>query len=425
MQFYFAMDRRKIFDITPPEGKKAEIPIPPPSLKPPQKPDLAKESPSRAKKLTPLFMGSALLLAGILSYLLIPAKAEIEIWPEKDSIAEAIQVKVSSLQKEGDYIPGELLEVEKSLSQSFPVKSTKVKAVKARGIIRVYNNYSTDAQPLVATTRFVSDDGKLFRTPKRVVVPGGHYEGGKLQPGSVDIEVVADQPGSEYNIDPSTFSIPGFAGTPKYTAFYAKSFEPMQGGIKEEVPQLTQEDLDVAQELLTERVLAESRVAIRESVSPEEYVIIDEVIVAELVDFQSLAQVGQEIASFSAQAKALAKTIVFKESALKDFVKNYIQQKLLPEEELIEHSVNIKYFLETFDLDKGELTLKLEVGADIYSTLRESQLKEMIKNKDSEEIQSIFQDFSQIKKVKVRFWPFWVTKSPEEVEMINILLQLD
>lgn len=358
-----------------------------------------------------------------MGYLLIPAKAKIEIWPKKENIEETITVAVVPDQRSGNFLKGEISELERIVSQEFIAQGAKIKAVKASGIIRVYNGYSTASQTLVATTRFLSDDGKLFRTPKRVVIPGGHYEGGKLVSGFLDIEVVADQPGEEYNIDPSTFSIPGLAGTPKYTAFYAKSFEPMKGGEKKEVPQVTQKDLDKAQEILTERALAESGIALKDSISSKDYVIINEAVTTKVVDFKADAEAGREIDKFSAQVKVLAGAIIFKESELKNFARNYIQGSFSPEEKLIEQSLQIDYSLESADLSKNELVLKLVISAQSQSAPGEIQLKEIIKNKNAEEIKNILKGFPQIEKARVELWPFWVSSAPENLDRIEVVLR--
>ena len=133
-------------------------------------------------------------------------------------------------------------------------ENKEIKEEKAEGIIRIFNDYSTASQSLVAGTRFVSDEGKLFRLVEKVVVPGQSTEKGKLIPGSVDVLVRADTAGSDYNIGVSTFSIPGFAGTPRYTAFYAKSFLAMAGGFKGESLAVSSEDLENAKKSLTAEV---------------------------------------------------------------------------------------------------------------------------------------------------------------------------
>ena len=318
------------------------------------------------------------------------------------------------------------MEIKKEFSQSFEVLGRKLKATKAQGVIRVYNNYSAASQALLVNTRFVSDDGKLFRTPKKVVIPGGNYGGnGKLTAGFVDIEVVAGQPGEEYNIDASTFSIPGFAGTPKYTVFYAKSFEPMKGGAKKEAPYVAQEDLDRAKEFLTKISLTEGKTALMDSISSGGYTLIDGAISIKAEDFLALTELGQEAESFSAQIKATAKAVVFKEQALKSFSINYIQRNFTPEEKLIEQFLLIEYFPEKIDLKKGEIALKIAISAKSHSAPEEIIVKEMIKNKSIGEIENILRDIPQIEKARVEFWPFWVNLSPDDLKRINIAMILD
>jgi len=62
---------------------------------------------------------------------------------------------------------------------------------------------------------------------------------------SAVVDVVAAAPGEKYNIEPSTFSVPGLAGTPQYAFITAQSFEKFTGGSNEIVPQVTKEDLEM------------------------------------------------------------------------------------------------------------------------------------------------------------------------------------
>lgn len=415
------MVRKKIFDVTPPQKEKEEIIISAGS---------AKEIISPIRKNNAIIYFCAvliLLLALVSSYFFIPPKAEVELWPKKENIQETTTVVVSAVRKGDNFVPGEILKIEKVVSRSFEVQGRQLKATKAYGVIRVYNNYSVAPQPLLANTRFVSDSGKLFRTPKGVVIPGGHYEGGKLAAGFIDIEVMADQPGAEYNIDASTFSIPGFAGTPKYTAFYAKSFEPMSGGAKEEVSCLTQEDLDKAQEFLNKSALTEGETALRDSMPSEGYILIDKAISVSVktADFKTSAELGQEADSFSAQVKVLAKALVFREQALKNFSSNYIQKNFTPEEKLIENFLQIEYSPEKVDLEKGEIILKITVSAKSHSSPEETLVKEMIKNKSIREVESVLKDIPQIDRARVEFWPFWVNLAPDDFNKIKVVLHLD
>ena len=110
-----------------------------------------------------------------------------------------------------------------------PVSGTTTSvAAKATGSITVYNNYSASSVKLVKTTRFATPDGLIFRTPADVVIPGKTASA----PGSVQITVVADQTGSQYNVAPeSKFTVPGLqSNAAMYAGVYAKSTAAMTGG---------------------------------------------------------------------------------------------------------------------------------------------------------------------------------------------------
>jgi len=259
---------------------------------------------------------------GLLSLVFIVAfftlsKAEIEIWPEADSLIFKTDITIDKGAALVDFgnsiIPGEVIEKEKILTENFPATGKVGKEGKAEGTITVYNAYSTYSQILIATTRFVSTDGKLFRTPVRVTVPGGSYQGGKLAPGEIDIKIVADEAGEEYNIDPSTFSIPGFIGTDRYTKFYARSFDSMTGGFTTEGSQVTQEDLDKAENSLVKRVKEEVESSLIGGAEDKaDYYFLDKTIQTEIVEKLSLAQAGEEASNFNYQAKAKSEALLFK-----------------------------------------------------------------------------------------------------------------
>ena len=99
---------------------------------------------------------------------------------------------------------------------------------KAKGVIVVYNNFNSESQVLVERTRFQSPEGLIFRSTARVTVPGKTG----TTPGSVEVSVIADDVGEKYNIGLTDFSVPGFAGGPKFKTFYGRSKTEMKGGSK-------------------------------------------------------------------------------------------------------------------------------------------------------------------------------------------------
>src|SRR4030043_705672 len=249
---------KKVIDIFPPSKTelKKEIEMEKeeekePELKPKKKSrvslgSFAQKAPMSSFKKGLIFSLFFLVLLGIFCYVVL-SKAEINVWPETETLnleeKASIDKNASVIDSILKIIPAETFQKEKTVVQTIPASGQVLKEEKAQGTIRVYNAYSTSPQVLITTTRFVSSDGKVFRTPVKVTIPGATNEGGKFVPGQIDIKVVADQPGKEYNIAPTKFSIPGFAGTEKYTKFYGESFETMTGGFQEEVAKVTEKDL--------------------------------------------------------------------------------------------------------------------------------------------------------------------------------------
>ena len=109
-------------------------------------------------------------------------------------------------------IPAQVFTSTKNVTESFPGSSVQQVSQKAQGTITIYNAYGASSQELVATTRFLTPDGKIFRITQNVTVPGEtKTANGTLAPSSITAPIVADQAGPDYNVGPvAKLSIPGF-----------------------------------------------------------------------------------------------------------------------------------------------------------------------------------------------------------------------
>ena len=379
-----------------------------------------------------VFVFFILILGGVFCYFTL-SKANIEIWPETETLTFETKLTVDETAGASDFInkviPGEIFEKEKTVAEIFPSSGKILKEEKAEGTIKVYNEYSTYPQILVATTRFVSAEGKLFRTPIKVTVPGGHYEKGELIPGEVDIKVVAAEAGPEYNIGPTTFSIPGFAGTARYTKFYAKSFQSMAGGLSEKLSQVTEEDLETAENILTKRAKEECEALLKEDLQSEEvyseFSFSDEAIKGEIIEKFSVATPGKESEEFSFQVKTKCQTLIFKKEELRDFSKEFILPQIVQGKKLYEESLKIDYTPDTVDLDSGKINFSLVISAKIYSGINLSALKSNLKGNSLLETKLFLENQPEITKAKIELWPFWVKKVPEDLDKINLILRVD
>lgn len=133
-----------------------------------------------------------------------------------------------------------------SLSGSFPAEESKVAEKKAEGTVVIYNNSSKDAQILVASTRLETPEGKIYRIPSTVVVPGTRVESGKTIPGSKETKVIADKPGADYNIGLTDFTFPGLKDSPKFKTVFARSKTEMTGGFSGATKLVSKNAVDLA-----------------------------------------------------------------------------------------------------------------------------------------------------------------------------------
>jgi len=395
------VNKRKIFDITPPSPKIVKA----------AKESLPKKSSGARKKFRfkkPIFMTAGVLLVGVLCFIFIKPQAEIEIWPVKETMELTTQFSPV----------GELMTQTQLTSQDFAATGKAVKAEKAEGVVRIYNNYSLP-QTLVQNTRlwcFEGDTLKEFKTKEKVVIPSQ---------AQLDVPVAASSAGAEYNIGPCTFSIPGLKGSPRYTSVYGKSSLPMSGGIKTEATVVNQEDLHKAERVITEKALADSKLALKNFISPEDYVLLEDAIEANVIEAKPLAGVGQAVDNFTFQAKAEAKALVFKKVESVDFAKAYVQSKITRGKELVAGSLVLSYTLKSVDLVKREMVLDLRISAVVYSAFNETLVKEDVKNFGMNDVVSALNKFPEISRAQVRIWPFWSRIVPDDISRIKIKLRLD
>lgn len=411
---------KEFFDISPP--KKILV-------KPEPERKIVEKKPSFSKKIAFSLILLLIIFGTFLFFAL--GKAEIEIIPKTELIDLEKKVLLDSEFKEPllvrlkeNTIPAEIIEDESTISREFPATGEDVAEKRAEGIVRVYNEYSTTSRTFVVNTRFLSTDGKLFRALEKITIPSQKYEEGKLKPGFVDIKVRAAEAGQEYNIGPTTFSIPGLLGTDMYTTFYAKSFSQMKGGFKGKASQVKKEDLERAEKLLEEEVFEESLAALEKKCDENSFILAQDCLLKEVLEQGCKAEVGEKIDSFTCEIKVKLKALVFREKDLEEFVENAILSQV-QEKEIKPGSLELNYFLESKDLEKGQANLNLIALAEIYSPLEETLLKKGIAAKPKKTAKILLESHPEIKQAEIKLWPFWLKEIPKNLEKIRIRTVLD
>lgn len=343
---------------------------------------------------------------------------EIEIIPVKKDFSVNIPVAVSDKVTENDEVyglmPGKWIELEKVFSKSFVSNAEKDVFVKAAGKITIYNNFSSSSQILVATTRFQTAEGFVFRIPKTIIVPGVVKTGNETKPGEIEVEAIADRAGEEYNIEPSDFRIPGFLGTPKYQSFYAKSFEKFSGGFIGRSNFVGKDDLQKAEEEIKEKALNEIKIELR---SLDDFKILEEALKTEIEKTDDSNKVGDLVKEFKMGLKIKTKVMAFKEKNAADFIYQYVKnsQDLL----VVGDSIKIDYRELKLDEEKRELSFNLVSSGQAIRNIDKNVIISEIAGKKKSEAEASINNLDGVESVHVSS-PFWLRSVPKNINRIDI-----
>jgi len=195
-----------------------------------------------------IFSGLSLVvvLVFVVSMMTVFASATIVVVPKSQELDVSMEIK-GTKEASPESVHYEIIKLSESKTASVPATGEETVELKARGKIIVYNSYSSEPQRLIIRTRFESPEGLIFRIPESITVPGKTIKNGVETPGSIEVEVFADEAGEKYNIKKTDFTVPGFKNDPaRYRAFYARSVSDMEGGFVGKRKTVSQADKDLA-----------------------------------------------------------------------------------------------------------------------------------------------------------------------------------
>ncbi len=391
------------------------------------KPKRAKKSlalPVFSGKFLSVFIGAAVLIAALALYFILP-KAEITIVPKAEAIDQEITVVTDKGISKADLtqgkVPAQMIKVDKRQSQEFATTGQRQVNDKAKGAITIYNEYSSSAQALVEKTRFVSEGGQVFRLTKTVTVPGAKIQEGKIVASSIDAEVVADQAGSDYNVGPGKFTIPGFQGTPKYTAFYGQSKAAMSGGATGLMKVVAQDDFDKAKETIWQSLQPALDSDLKNQM-PGALKVVDGALKEELSGAESDVAVSSPAEKFTVTVKGTATVLLFDEKDVLEIIKKKFADKLAEDKALDIKTDQVSYEVSAIDFNRGQMTLKVKVVGRLVWQVNGDSIKQEVLGRDEQSIRQIFAGHSEISEAKVAFWPFWVSSVPKNLDKIKVLI---
>lgn len=366
-----------------------------------------------------IFAGGWLVLFGL-------PKATITLTLKKTTVPLDMAVLVESSVTSPDIttdpvsIPGEMLSSSKNLQMEFTASTTAVTSQKAKGLLTIYNAFNSQPQTLVATTRFMSPDGKIVRLDSRVTVPAAKVQNGTIVPSSVQAAVTADGVGTDYNFSAGTkWTIPGFEGTSKYKGFYAINENTLSGGAIGEHAAPTQDDESLAK--------AKTEAALRDALSAEMQLLMAKNLklldgaISFSITKETIQPVQGETNKFSVYAEATMKEFVFDEDMLKQALIDKLKQNLTDNVEAI--GFDVSYGTPQVDFEKETMRLSTSGSAVFAVHVDTAALANTLVNQDESAVRRTIFSLPGLETANVTLWPFWVHQVPSDPGKVKISVQ--
>jgi len=313
--------------------------------------------------------------------------------------------------------PAEVFREERNITKLFPATGRATVNQKAIGKITIYNGYNTAPQPLVATTRFETADGKIFRLDKAVVVPGAALKSRKIIPSSIAADVTAEKSGGDYDRAPSVdhLAIPGFKGSSRYAGFYGVLAGGASGGAASGKLAPTPADIASAK-AKTEEILRSALTSKLLNSPPSGVTIIpgaSDIAITKMAVNSATDANG----NFSVFGTAEFRAIGFREPDIQNFLGGVAVQDRAS---MTVKNLTIAYENPKPNFDRGELAVHVRAQGNVVRAFNVGEFRASILGRSVGDARARILGLSDLSDAKISLWPFWLSRVPKNLKKINI-----
>lgn len=396
-------------DIVPPSKRKGPSNI--------QLPSRSIENPGSGRRRFPFltFAVVFVVIAGSVAALVYFSTAKVTITP--NVVSANVQSSFTATRDTGT-LPFQIVTAQKIASKNVAATGTKTVSSSASGPITIYNT-QPKAQRLIANTRFATTAGLVFRIHSAVTVPGGTA----AKPGSVTATVYADQPGASYNVDATSFTLPGLAGSPQSSQVYAKSSAKMTGGASGTVAVV-----DPSTEAQTRSALVDALgpqlLEALESQIPGGYILLSG---AATTSFEALpAEPAGSAATAEVKQQGTIRAVVFPSAAIAHALASSIEGAGYQGEPVTLASTDGLNFSPSGAFpttDTASFSFSVRGPASFIYTVDPSRIAAAIAGKTRSLSEVALTNYPEVKRAVLVLRPFWRQSFPEDPASITVVIQ--
>jgi hypothetical protein len=315
-------------------------------------------------------------------------------------------------------LPYIVVSLNKTASTVVPAESTLTANDSAQGTITISNAQPT-AQTLITNTRFQTPDGLIFRIHTPVTIPPATSSG----PGTISAPVYADQPGANYNVGPTTFTVPGLQGSTSYTLVTASSASAMTGGFAGTRPAVSQATDDSHHSALQSTIASGLQTALLSKI-PSGYVVVPG---GSQTTYQALSDTASST-SVAITEEGTINAVAFPEAALAQAVAYKVAGTYSGEPISLASVSSLNLTPDATSTNFSSLSsassfsFTLSGTATLIWQVDASKIAGAVAGKTRDSAQSILAGFPEIQRATLILRPFWSDTFPQDPSHIHVVV---
>lgn len=287
----------------------------------------------------------------------------------------------------------------------------------AIGTVVLYNAFSQTSQTLDIDTRLEGSNGKIYKTDKRVVVPGVAKDG---TPGSIEVGVHASEVGDGYNSAPLDFKVFGFKGTPKYAKFYGRSKSPLTGGYVGKMTIVSAEEKTTAVNEMKEALKAKLIKKTGDQI-PEGFILFPDA-VEFVVDEQSIDETSGTT-EVPVKIKGTLYGFLFEEKELTKKIATVAEKEYADEPVYIPNLKDFTFVLgssTTAFKDARNISFNLSGSSSLVYRVDGDMVASDTLGIKKRDFEKVLSKYENVDKASVVLRPFWKGTLPDKMKKIKV-----
>lgn len=308
-------------------------------------------------------------------------------------------------------------------NETIPANAQKDISNKATGTVVIFNAFSSSPQPLNIDTRLVASNGKIYKTQKKIIVPGMNKDGTF---GQAEVGIYANVAGPEYNSAPLDFTIFGFKGTPKYSKFKVrtKTGTSITGGFIGKVSVISDADKASALIKLNSSLKTQLLTKVINQI-PNGFILFKDAIILNTED-PVIPLTADQNNNFTITLRGTLYGFIFNEQKLTQKIVGDNLDKYDGSDVYISNLKDLTFSLSNKDNisigDLQKIDFNLSGAAKIVWRLDENKLIADLLGKSKKDFNQILLQYPNIDSADLTVSPFWRMSLPDKTKDIKVIV---